>query len=230
MTTTTDERALLRAVLAEPYEDTVRLVYADWCEENGDAPTARFIRHQIWTPVSPCRSAPLTALVPLEPLVGPLPHLYTRNVSGIGGATVTYPNGMEFWFRRGFVSEIHLTCAAFMQHAEAIFRAHPVTTAVLTDKRPWVGRYSATDSAPNLWGWWRLPERGEAPDILPRALMERLIADPRRDGPNPTAYRPDIDTGSVVFFHEQSALDALSGACVAYGRSLAQLPPLEVRA
>lgn len=224
MTTTTDERALLRAVLAEPYEDTVRLVYADWCEENGDGfqrQHAEFIRRAVAVAADEGRREPC------------LKDSYTVTEDGWWFQMIARwprPLPVEWHWVRGFCMSIHIEAAAFMGHAESIFRAHPVVKVVLTDKRPWVGRYSATDSAPNLWGWWRLPERGEAPDILPRALMERLIADPRRDGPNPNAYRPDIDTGSVVFFHEQSALDALSGACVAYGRSLAQLPPLEVRA
>ena len=32
----TDENALLAAIWANPQDDTVRLVYADWLEETGD--------------------------------------------------------------------------------------------------------------------------------------------------------------------------------------------------
>src|SRR5262245_61645453 len=42
--------ALYRAILAHPDEDTPRLVYADWLDENGDAADRRraeFIRLQI---------------------------------------------------------------------------------------------------------------------------------------------------------------------------------------
>jgi uncharacterized protein (TIGR02996 family) len=39
--------ALRRAVLAEPDEDTPRLIYADWLDENGQAERAEFIRAQI---------------------------------------------------------------------------------------------------------------------------------------------------------------------------------------
>jgi uncharacterized protein (TIGR02996 family) len=42
-----DESALLRAIWDEPHDDTLRLVYADWCEEHGNAPRAEFIRTQI---------------------------------------------------------------------------------------------------------------------------------------------------------------------------------------
>src|SRR5262249_13501753 len=36
----------LRAICASPDDDTVRLVYADWLEEHGDAVRAEFIRLQ----------------------------------------------------------------------------------------------------------------------------------------------------------------------------------------
>src|SRR5262245_35873201 len=39
--------ALLRAVCAAPEDDAVRLVYADWLDDNGDPERAEFIRTQI---------------------------------------------------------------------------------------------------------------------------------------------------------------------------------------
>ena len=44
MTQTTDEAALLKAIVAHPDEDTPRLVYADWLDEAGDHARAEFIR------------------------------------------------------------------------------------------------------------------------------------------------------------------------------------------
>ena len=41
------ERALLRAVAAEPDEDLPRLVYADWLDDHGRAEWAEFIRAQV---------------------------------------------------------------------------------------------------------------------------------------------------------------------------------------
>jgi uncharacterized protein (TIGR02996 family) len=42
-----DGEALLRAILGQPKEDTPRLVYADWCDENGRPERAEFIRVQV---------------------------------------------------------------------------------------------------------------------------------------------------------------------------------------
>lgn len=47
MTTTTDESALLAAIAAHPDEDTPRLMYADWLDENDQPERAEFIRLQI---------------------------------------------------------------------------------------------------------------------------------------------------------------------------------------
>src|SRR5262245_25827204 len=42
-----DEKALLAAIWDEPYDDSVRLVYADWLDERGQPERAEFIRLQI---------------------------------------------------------------------------------------------------------------------------------------------------------------------------------------
>src|SRR5215203_3911185 len=42
----TDGDALIAAILANPDEDTPRLVYADWLQEHGDEERAEFIRLQ----------------------------------------------------------------------------------------------------------------------------------------------------------------------------------------
>lgn len=42
-----DRAALLAAVCERPDDDTPRLVYADWCDDHGDAEYARFIRAQV---------------------------------------------------------------------------------------------------------------------------------------------------------------------------------------
>lgn len=49
--------ALLAAVCADPDDDTPRLVFADWLQENGEERRAEFIREQIRFAAEP-RSAP----------------------------------------------------------------------------------------------------------------------------------------------------------------------------
>ena len=42
-----DRDAFLRAIAADPADDTVRLAFADWLDEQGEADRAEFIRLQI---------------------------------------------------------------------------------------------------------------------------------------------------------------------------------------
>jgi uncharacterized protein (TIGR02996 family) len=44
---TSDGDALFRAICEQPWEDTPRLMYADWLQENGQPERAEFIRLQI---------------------------------------------------------------------------------------------------------------------------------------------------------------------------------------
>lgn len=50
----TDEEGLLQAVVADPDDDTVRLAYADWLDENRCEYHAEFIRVQIELASRPC--------------------------------------------------------------------------------------------------------------------------------------------------------------------------------
>lgn len=199
-----ERSALLAAVLANPDADLPRLVMADWLEEHGDGVYAKFIRHQIWQPVSPCRNAPLTALVQLEPFVGPLVHKYATNVSGIDGATVTYPNGMEFWFRRGFVDEVHYSLAAWMEHGPAVVRSHPVTLVRLTDLEPADrttinGQWYWFENGRNALGDWSDDSH------IPRELFDLL----------PDAH---ADTIGLPFSNSVAAHDALSNAAIQWAK------------
>lgn len=47
MLITSDQAALVAAIRHSPDDDTIRLVYSDWCEENDQPIRAAFIRYQI---------------------------------------------------------------------------------------------------------------------------------------------------------------------------------------
>ena len=112
--------------------------------------------------------------------------------------------------RRGFISEICLHCSAFMQYAASIFAAHPVTRVVLVDKRP--NDYGPPEDSLRF-GWLSIYEQALVTVTLPRPILARLPfgGNSEYSGRWPT---------------ESAALDALSLACVQYGRELAGLRPL----
>lgn len=145
---------------------------------------------------------------------------------------------VEVMYRRGFVVEVRCTLAAFAGGpcgrcrgsgrvsgydrnasercpvcdgtgrtagiAADLFRRHPVERVALTDRVP--AHWTAIG---HPYGWVRVPEN--VPAWLPEPLYRLLWPDGIQQG------YPTVD----------AAWDALSAACVAYGRSLAGLPRLE---
>jgi uncharacterized protein (TIGR02996 family) len=112
-----DGDALLRAILRQPEEDTPRLVYADWCDENGQPHRAECIRAQIkyaqgggWTPATCVRD------VEEKQWLG-----FPRECC------------LDCGWWRGFVESVTCTAADWLQYGDTIRAAHPVTRVRLTD-------------------------------------------------------------------------------------------------
>lgn len=242
MTTTDPEGlALLRAILMHPAEDTPRLVYADWLQEHGDQPRAEFVRVQ-------CRIAGL------HDANGELKcqkcerwtswHVYTPRCRGavckmrqreyytsrrfcVWDWCRGIPAGSYPVYRRGFVAEVSCSLAAFMQHAKALFSAHPIERVTLTtnDRAVWF------NADRDIFGWWCEDELSTLtdPNILTLPLMIHMDGDKRRcDKLIANRFNCEEMRGCILFREDSHARDALSQACVAYGRSLAELPALEV--
>jgi len=144
---------------------------------------------------------------------------------------------------RGFISEIRLTCEQFCGGpcrscngsghptengylmltlcrscagtgriegvARELFSQHPITRVVLVDRKAWAFGGSASDYA-----WW--PEGG--PHARNCATIDREIYN--------RLFRFRAEFGGKVYHTEAAAIDALSAACVAYGRNLVGLPSL----
>jgi uncharacterized protein (TIGR02996 family) len=126
----TDRDALYPAILANPDDDTPRLVYADWCEDHGDPDYARFIRTQVelarvpeWDPLwirtwehdrDAVTGSPYRHRFPLPPVPpSNLPYSGPR-------------------FRRGFPWEAgEFTPAEFADRADALFAAAPIQAVEL---------------------------------------------------------------------------------------------------
>jgi uncharacterized protein (TIGR02996 family) len=138
----TPEDAFMQAIRAEPDDDSVRLIYADWLQEQNEphlVDRGEFIRLQ-------CESASLAPDDPgqgemerrarqllerhLEAWVSPL-----RNLIGLG---------REIWmrgeqpvssvkrFKRGFVEALTLPVSTFLEQAEELFQLTPLRRVSLT--------------------------------------------------------------------------------------------------
>jgi uncharacterized protein (TIGR02996 family) len=124
------EEAFLKSIREEPTEDSHRLIYADWLEEQGDADSmarAEFIRLQ-------CRLHPdsFGSRRVIE--------LWKANraqwLRGLPKALGTE----NCVFQRGFLDHIELTLGDFLRHAAELFARHPLHRLTL-----WGGRFATAD-------------------------------------------------------------------------------------
>jgi len=113
-----ENSALLAAIIANPAEDTPRLAYADWLDENGEPEWARFIRLQFeiekLPPIGPKASKAKKEEEALlkkheKNWAGPIASLVQRCV-----------------FRRGFVEYVRVAVADYLTHGDRLFQLAPL--------------------------------------------------------------------------------------------------------
>jgi uncharacterized protein (TIGR02996 family) len=181
----TDGELLLRAILDQPKEETPRLVYADWLEENGQPERAEFIRVQVeiagWGTTPPA-DAEEWVRRERELLWGhglkwalPATEVHHSGPTGVGPSA----GHILGFFSRGFLS--HVTCSwpDWRAHADAILAAQPVERVRLTTW-PYLNLYDPRD------------ERGRSP-AYPYREWFLLSPERRVSGIHGTG---DTDTGT----------------------------------
>jgi uncharacterized protein (TIGR02996 family) len=112
-----DNDAFLQAILENPDDDPLRLIYADWLEERGD-PRGEFIRVQM------ALTAPnLDAMRSRDLLLREMELRAKHEAEWLGPLR----QHLKGWtFRRGFLDEVDMDTRAFLEHAPALFHAAPV--------------------------------------------------------------------------------------------------------
>ncbi len=118
--------AFLKAILADPDDDTHRLVYADWLEENGgeaELARAEFIRVQ----VEADRLKKGKARTALERRARAL-----LKANPAWERPITEPGlGSKPVFRRGFLHQVTLPAFRFVRVADELFAAAPTVRSVI---------------------------------------------------------------------------------------------------
>lgn len=223
----TDGAAILRAILDDPADDLPRLAYADWCDENGRAERAEFVRLQIgrerdpdWhgflcLPERPCRNCRRERhlfAVPADAAMfagGPLwGGWQPRPVSGRSPLTLHFgeplsdPPAFLFTFRRGFVAAVNCPLDAWLAHGPAVVRAHPVTALRITDRVPW-------NPAPGEAYWFP-----DLPNGFPAAALPAVVLAALRDDET----RASVVDGSKMYRSPKLALDALNAAALLWAK------------
>jgi uncharacterized protein (TIGR02996 family) len=244
-----EHEAFIRAILADPADDTPRLIFADWLTERGSpfgdylASAMKMDRHSdcpvlmkdraagrprpmrcglcdYCTARQRCEScgypwvsAAIPADVPYSYILDPGLDLYLPPSHG----------SLHFVIRRGFIESVALPCADFLRHAEALFRAQPITRVTLSD-RDAGGAYH--DGAGIAFVRRQPSDTRDSPDTLPDVLFDRLVSP---ESANFVSLHVGDSVGWIelkYFPDAADARDALSDSCVAHGRELAGLPPL----
>jgi uncharacterized protein (TIGR02996 family) len=163
-----ESQAFVQAILENPADETLRLIFSDWLEENGDPARAEVIRVECHLDrlltASPNRHALVFRARQLLCTSGGL-FRYEGNLSegveaddqhlvGAHGRRWATPIAdlVNYWgFRRGFVEEVGMTGRQFVADAETLFRLAPVGHVELSNvmpvlvppkliDSPWLGR------------------------------------------------------------------------------------------
>ncbi|HEY1191794.1 MAG TPA: TIGR02996 domain-containing protein [Gemmata sp.] len=172
------ETALLRSIRDTPDEDTPRLVYADYLDEEGHAARAEFIRVQV-------KRARLPEYDPQRARLEDREHelLAEHECEWLGVPPDDTDELTEWEFERGFVHEVAASPVFMRGPGAGLCAAHPVRRwrvmsgdtgtnfpADLREvgQRGWFARLEAVD----LSGWY--PDLGETGGFLARSNFERL--------------------------------------------------------
>ena len=201
---TITDSLLYSAVLENPEEDTVRLIYADYLDEEKRHMEAEFIRSQI-------ASGQVIGLIRDPEFLGKyiLEHVNGDYDALLPDDTWAYVKKLTKPFRpiaysvsRGMVSEIAMATGEFLKSAKAMFRRFPIQSVILVDKIPSFHQES--------YYRWFLDGRDE--DELPMGIWDCCY---NKDA----YYRGQLEHKSI-----KDAIDTLSRGCVKYGRNLARSP------
>jgi uncharacterized protein (TIGR02996 family) len=120
------ERAFLTAILAQPDDDGLRQVFADWLEDNGDAARAEFIRVQL-------RRAHLPDYDPeCFDLDERAAELLAENQGRWLSALPKWAVATELTFRRGFPEVAKMTSAAWLRHGARLAQLVPLRRLEIT--------------------------------------------------------------------------------------------------
>jgi len=228
----TDGDALLAAILAAPDEDTPRLMYADWLEENhvewacgcdggaqdtgGTTPWGEPVYQECWH----CEG---TGRVSngfreraefIRRSVGSGLAFYPESTGEPPPFTGDWPDGLDWTGCRGFVAEARCPLAVWQAHGPAVVRRHPVQAVRLTDRRTW-----PANSLLRVYIWFSadFDETSDPPSVIPDPYFAAMwdaapATDRHQDQTNPASRW-------LSFHTEADAHAALSRGLIAWAKS-----------
>lgn len=138
----TERDALMAHIIANPADDTVRLVFADWCDENGEGERGALIRRQIETgSFAVCATGePAVVAVPRADDWPPVPN---RGVVFVHWQLADALSGVAWTVRRGFAEGVTLSAKRWAEAADGLIQSFPIQSVELTTypqiliRKPW---------------------------------------------------------------------------------------------
>jgi uncharacterized protein (TIGR02996 family) len=128
--------ALLQAIVEDPDDDALRLIYADWLQDHGAPSAAEFIRLEL-----AMHPHLLPDGYPPDPWDDPEYHsLHARWEELVDQHSTTdwfsrlYPLVTEYYTERGFVFSIKVTAKQFVSRAAEIVAAAPLLDRVILER------------------------------------------------------------------------------------------------
>jgi uncharacterized protein (TIGR02996 family) len=170
---TTDREALIAAVIQYPDDDTPRLIFADWCEENGEPERATLIRRleELFFVI---RDTGMKWCYFKGPSI-------SRQESEIIHREMLPPEPREcgsIKIRRGFVEKMDVPWTTFHDHADTLAKSHPIREVTLTTLPNYVaqGNRYVMMVGKDAGGWEYRWETTEGYDDLCRMFKDWLAA------------------------------------------------------
>jgi uncharacterized protein (TIGR02996 family) len=123
-----DGDALRAAIVAEPEDDTLRLVFADWLEENSRPERAAFIRAQVWA----AQAEPFSPDARKHNATADRASKAQRDE----WAKPVRQRLLGWEFRRGFVEHVQVNAVDFPRSAPTIFAVEPIRSVQVVRYSP----------------------------------------------------------------------------------------------
>jgi uncharacterized protein (TIGR02996 family) len=141
-----DEGAFLAAIIAQPDDDSVRLVFADWLEEHGDPDRAAFIRLQIRQAQVPEGGPEYRDLSNRAEVL----HKRHRETWLVDLPQVIARHAPLFYFKRGFLTELSTRTAVVAGISTRAWSKHPIQELTLSKFRGRLDRVLALPHMPRI--------------------------------------------------------------------------------
>jgi len=218
-----EQTALIQDVVRNPTDNVPRLVYADWCEDNGHETYARLCRYPHRLGMSRTKEQEKSVLTIIGGWGGVVGnHGFDWSMAGaIDGMVDNLPGWIDgIVIRRGFIEEVYAPLKLLLENCVTLVNKHPITRCVAVDRiasireeeEPERGRYwvvSKKHSVKNP-GWHNFDDHW-----LPNELH------------HPDAWKGyKLDSIRVRFTNDQNPMDALSAAILWYAREGYKSRPL----